>query len=80
MKDIIAQTAGKIWNLLGQKNEISLAQLPRILKVKSEVAYQALGWLAREDKIVYTTRGGRTLISLTPSELSIHKVVAPSRA
>ena len=51
MKEKNGQTAGKIWETLKEKEELNVSRIPRILKEKSEVAYQALGWLAREDNI-----------------------------
>lgn len=67
-REIIGEAAGQVWEALGAKEEVGLAQLPRLLKLKTEVAYQALGWLAREEKIEYRTRGDKVYISLTESE------------
>ena len=68
MKDKIGETAGKIWNLLKEKGEVNISQLPRLLNEKSFIVQQALGWLAREDKIEYRTEAGKTHISLTETE------------
>ena len=38
MKNKIGEVAGRVWKTLGEKGDI---------------VYQALGWLAREDKINY---------------------------
>lgn len=67
-KEIIGEAAGLIWETLESKNEVSISQLPKTLKMKTEIAYQALGWLAREDKIEYHNRGGKTYISLSETE------------
>ena len=75
MKEKIVQTAGEIWGILGERGEVNIKQLPKIVKQNSELTYQALGWLAREDKIVYTTNSGKTYISLTPTEISIHQML-----
>ena len=65
----IGVTAGKIWEKLGEKGQMSVAQLPRSVKEKSQIAYQALGWLARENKIQYDSKkGGQPKVSLTPME------------
>ena len=69
MKDKVREAAGKTWRYLGQNGEINVAQLPKILKEKDTVIYQALGWLAREDKLAYTTKNRRTFVSLVQSEL-----------
>lgn len=68
MKDKIGETAGKTWKFLKEKGEVNIAQLPRNLKEKSAVVYQAVGWLAREDKIEYRTKATKTFISLAESE------------
>jgi Mn-dependent DtxR family transcriptional regulator len=65
MKAKVGETAGKIWNLLKEKGEVNISQLPRLLNEKSVIVHQALGWLAREDKIEYRTEAGKTYISLT---------------
>ncbi len=71
MKDEIGETAGKIWEILKKKEEVNIAQLPRLLNKKSAVVYQGLGWLAREDKVEYQIKAGKTLVSLTESERGI---------
>jgi hypothetical protein len=68
MKEQIGETAGRLWDVLGNKDEVGIAQLPRILKAKSDVTYQALGWLAREDKITYRTKAGKVYVSLSEKE------------
>lgn len=71
MKEKIGETAGKIWKVLKEKEEMDIAQLPRILNEKSVSVYQALGWLAREDKISYQTKANKTFVSLTEPERGI---------
>ena len=64
MKEIIGQTAGKIWDTLKETETVSLSSLPKIVNEKQAVVYQSLGWLAREDKIEYITKGKSTLVTL----------------
>jgi hypothetical protein len=64
MRARIGETAGKVWRVLGQHKEVSLSQIPKLIGEKDTVAYQALGWLACEDKIQYRTDRNRTLVSL----------------
>jgi hypothetical protein len=64
MKEQIGDTAGKIWNVLQAKEEVALSQLPKIVKEKDLLVYQGLGWLAREDKIMYRVDGNRTFVSV----------------
>ena len=68
MKEKIGETAGLIWDLLKKKGEINIAEVPRLLKEKSTVVYQAIGWLARENKIEYRTAATKTFVSLAESE------------
>jgi len=64
MKDQIGHTAGRIWQTLNDQDEVSLTRIPKLVGEKDTVVYQALGWLAREDKIEYQTKSNRTLVSL----------------
>ena len=70
MKETVGKTAGAVWKLMQEKESINIAQLPRILKEKSVVVYQAVGWLARENKIEYKITGDKIFISLHPQERS----------
>jgi Mn-dependent DtxR family transcriptional regulator len=71
MKEEIGETAGKIWEILKKKGEVNIAQLPRLLNKKSAMVHQGLGWLAREDKVDFQVKAGKTFVSLTESERSI---------
>lgn len=64
MKQDIGKTAGDLWHLLEEKNELSISQIAKQLEQKETVVYQALGWLAREDKVKYESRGRQTIVSL----------------
>lgn len=64
MKEKIGLLAGKVWQILAKNGETSLPQLPKMLKEKEASVYQALGWLAREDKVNYRTEGTRTFVSV----------------
>lgn len=68
MKELIGFTAGKIWMLLREKDEVNLTNLPKLLEEKALLVQLALGWLAREDKVVFRTEGAKTFVSITPSE------------
>jgi hypothetical protein len=68
MKDRIGEIAGKIWTVLGERQDVNISKLPNLLKEKEEIVYQALGWLAREDKINYHTKDRKTFVSLSYEE------------
>ena len=63
MKELIGETAGRIWTTLNQNEEVPVSRLPRMLAEKEPVVYQALGWLAREDKITYRNKGKSTYVT-----------------
>ena len=71
MKDRIGEIAGKIWTVLGERQNVDILKLPKMLKEKAEIVYQALGWLAREDKINYHTKDRKTFVSLSHGEREI---------
>ena len=52
MQEEIGTTAGAIWHALTTKGELSLAQLKKDVKGKPPLFDWAIGWLAREGKIV----------------------------
>jgi hypothetical protein len=54
MQEEIGTTAGAIWQALNAQGELTLVQLKRAVKGKVPVLDWAVGWLAREDKIVIT--------------------------
>lgn len=54
MEEEIGITAGMIWHALNAKGELSLAQLKAEVNGKMPLFDWAIGWLAREGKIVIT--------------------------
>ena len=54
MNDEIGSMVGTIWNALDTHDEISLAQLKKVIQSKSSFFDWVPGWLAREDKVVIT--------------------------
>ena len=73
MKVKIGEMAGVVWKILGEKEAIDVSRLPQILKEKGEVVYQALGWLAKEGKIDFHKKEGKTFASLSSEEREIFK-------
>ena len=68
MKTKIGEMAGRIWKVLGERENADVSKLPQMLKEKGEIVYQALGWLSREDKIEFDKREGKTFVSLSHEE------------
>lgn len=48
----IGADAGKVWNAISTVGEIDISSIERVTQIKEKDAFSALGWLAREDKIV----------------------------
>jgi hypothetical protein len=66
--DQIGLTAGKVWHLLADQGEISLAKLAKQVETPRDLVMQSVGWLARENKIqIVAQKRGKT-ISLIPEE------------
>ncbi len=53
----IGEIAGKVWMFLKQNGESNLNQLKKGIKADPNVTLQAIGWLAREDKLRIEKRG-----------------------
>lgn len=50
--DTIGYNAGLLWNALNEAEALGLKQIKKITKLKDKELYAALGWLAREGKIL----------------------------
>ena len=64
MQKTVGEVAGKVFKALETQGTLSVSKLPTAIAEKPMVAYQALGWLAREDKIKYSSKGKGTYVSL----------------
>ncbi len=58
MIETIGQAAGQVWTILSEaKCPVGLTEIPKKAHLTPQIAYQALGWLAREGKISYQSKG-----------------------
>ncbi|MGR9052824.1 MAG: winged helix-turn-helix domain-containing protein [Gammaproteobacteria bacterium] len=64
MLENIGVVAGNIWQELNRNEELPISQISKIIKEKDTITYQGLGWLAREGKISYRSKGRQILVSL----------------
>lgn len=48
----IGEAAGTVWRILSEGGPLSLAKLVKQSELPRDLVMQAVGWLAREDKIV----------------------------
>lgn len=63
--DQIGDAAGLVWHCLNQQGPRSLTQLSKDVDAPRDVIMQAIGWLAREDKIAIDEDArGRKTVSL----------------
>ncbi len=69
MKEKIIETAGKTWRTLGERGESSASEIAKAIKENEDLVNQAIGWLAREDKISYATKRNEVVISLVNAEM-----------
>ena len=64
MTHFIGETAGEVWKFLDQKGEVTLNQIKKGIKVDPNLILQAIGWLAREDKLIIGKKGRFVTYSL----------------
>ena len=64
MQTQIIESAGKIYNYLSDKGEVTINKLRKDMDLDDNFTYMGLGWLSREDKINYQKKGAHTKISL----------------
>lgn len=58
----IGEAAGEIWKLLKEEGALSVSAIVRKTKRPQDVVYMGIGWLAREDKLVFTqTKRGMSI-------------------
>lgn len=50
--DTIGYNAGLVWNALNEADALGLKQIKKVTKLKDKELIAALGWLARENKIL----------------------------
>ena len=60
----IGATAGEVWHVLDDAGALTVNQIVKRVSAPRDLVLQAVGWLAREEKIVIEERGRSRLISL----------------
>jgi hypothetical protein len=68
MQEQTGLIAGAIWETLNTRGELTLAKLKEAVKAPAPVFDWAIGWLAREDKIVITRKQRSYRIRLKDSQ------------
>lgn len=62
--DQIGDTAGSVWRHLEENGPRTLSQLAKEVDAPRDVIMQAVGWLAREDKLSIDEERNRKIVSL----------------
>jgi len=62
--ETVGATAGLVWSFLSGHGPASLSTIEREVEAPRLLIHLALGWLAREGKLVVEERKGRALISV----------------
>ncbi|REJ66930.1 MAG: hypothetical protein DWQ31_12920 [Planctomycetota bacterium] len=60
----IGETAGEVWQLLDASGPLSMTQLIKQIDAPRDTVMQALGWLAREDKVHIEEEGRKKTVEL----------------
>jgi hypothetical protein len=60
----IGEAAGLVWAVLAENGTLSTTKLVKIIGKPRDTVMQAIGWLAREDKIQLTEEGRSRVVSL----------------
>jgi len=60
----IGEVAGEVWQLLNDSGPLSMTQVIKQVDAPRDTVMQALGWLAREDKIQIEEEGRRKTVEL----------------
>lgn len=50
--DTIGMNAGALWNVLNDAEAMGVKQIKKVTKLKDKEVFAAIGWLAREGKIM----------------------------
>ncbi len=64
MKEKFGSNAGIVWNALNGNGEMNLKDVKKVTKLAEKDLYAALGWLAREDKVVVVEKDKEIFVSV----------------
>ncbi len=64
MNEAIGLMAGKVWHALNENGGLTVAKLKTRLKADAFSLNAAIGWLAREDKVVVEKAGNTYKVAL----------------
>lgn len=62
--EAVGVTAGQVWGFLSSHGPASLSTIEREVDAPKLLVHLALGWLAREGKLLVEERKGRAFVSV----------------
>jgi hypothetical protein len=60
----IGHVAGEVWGALSRKGPLTVAAIKKEVQAPGDTVVASIGWLAREDKLIFTMAGRVVKISL----------------
>ena len=69
-KNDVGINAGIIWRLLDEKGALTIAEILKHTEFSSEYMFAAIGWLLREDKIIFFEKDDNEYVILTDAHYS----------
>ncbi|PHS68750.1 MAG: hypothetical protein COB23_08580 [Methylophaga sp.] len=64
MADKIGAAAGKLWKYLDKNGASSATKIAKETQLDAKIVQRAIGWLAKEGKLSFKTKGRTETISL----------------
>ena len=64
MVEKIGINAGKVWTQLAKEGRVNIKALKKAVNITYNDLYAALGWLAREEKLILENEGKEIFVSL----------------
>jgi hypothetical protein len=65
MKEKIGRDAGYVWKILNEQGIKSIKELRELTKLTEKEIYATVGWLSREEKLIFEHTGTDIMLSLT---------------
>lgn len=64
MSNTTGYAAGKVWEYLNKNSSTSVSKVTKETELSRNEVQRAIGWLAKEDKLIFKMEGRTELLSL----------------
>jgi len=64
MSSVVGSAAGVLWEYLSSQGPTSVTKLSKETELDTKLVQRAIGWLDREDKLAFQTKGRTELVAL----------------